>query len=41
MYEKWGEDMDWGIGNEVGGVEGKYGNGVSCEEVFDLVEDLK
>ena len=38
IYEKSPEDMHWRIANEVARIEAKYTNGLSAEELFNLLD---
>ena len=41
IYEKSPEDMHWRIANEVARIEAKYPNGLSSEELFNLLDHFK
>lgn len=41
IYEKTPEDMHWRIANEVARIEAKYPNGLSAEELFNLLDHFK
>jgi ribonucleoside-diphosphate reductase alpha chain len=41
IYEKSPEDMHWRIANEVARIEAKYKNGLSAQELFDLMNHFK
>jgi len=41
IYEKSPEDMHWRIANEIARVEAKYKNGLSSQELFDLLDHFK
>ena len=41
IYEKSPEDMHWRIANEVARIEAKYTNGLSAEELFNLLDHFK
>ena len=41
IYEKSPEDMHWRIANEVARIEAKYANGLSAEELFNLLDHFK
>ena len=41
IYEKSPEDMHWRIANEVARIEAKYPNGLSAQELFDLMDHFK
>ena len=41
IYEKSPEDMHWRIANEVARIEAKYKNGLSAQELFDLLDHFK
>ena len=41
IYEKSPEDMHWRIANEVARIEAKYPNGLSSQELFNLLDHFK
>lgn len=41
IYERSPEDMHWRIANEIARVESKYPNGLSSQELFDLLDHFK
>ena len=41
IYKKSPEDMHWRIANEVARIEAKYPNGLSSEELFNLLDHFK
>ncbi len=41
IFEKSPEDMHWRIANEVARIEAKYQNGLSAQELFDLLDHFK
>lgn len=41
IYEKTPEDMHWRIANEIARIEAKYPNGLSSEELFNLLDHFK
>ena len=41
IYEQSPEDMHWRIANEVARIEAKYTNGLSAQELFDLLDHFK
>ncbi len=41
IYEKSPEDMHWRIANEIARIEGKYPNGLSAQELFNLLDHFK
>lgn len=41
IYEKTPEDMHWRIANEIARVEAKYPNGLSAQQLFDLLDHFK
>ncbi len=41
IYEKSPEDMHWRIANEVARIEAKYENGLSAQELYDLMDHFK
>ena len=41
IYEKSPEDMHWRIANEVARIEAKYANGLSAQQLFELLDHFK
>lgn len=41
IYEKSPEDMHWRIANEVARIEAKYTNGLSAQELYELLDHFK
>lgn len=41
IYEKSPEDMHWRIANEIARIEAKYANGLTAQELFELLDHFK
>lgn len=41
IYEKSPEDMHWRIANEISRIEAKYKNGLTSQQIFDLLDHFK